>query len=134
VVLKARVEARLQGCGIRPTRQRLEIGMLLLAGPCHLSADQILAKLRDAGSPVSKATVYNTLNLFSRHGIVREVVLDPSRLVYDSTIEPHHHFYNADSGELIDIDPAELDIRRLPELPEGTVAERIELIIRLRND
>ncbi len=128
-----RVEARLRAANVKPTRQRIEIGAVLLAGPCHLSADQISARLRESGSSVSKATVYNTLKLFSRSGIIRAVALDPSRLVYDSTIEPHHHFFNADTGELTDIDPAEFDIGSLPELPAGTRAESIELIVRLRN-
>ena len=55
------------------------------------------------GSRVSKATVYNTLNLFCERGLLRTVDVDPSRQYYDSSIESHHHFYNVDTGELIDI-------------------------------
>lgn len=106
--------------------------MLLLAGPCHVSADQILSSLRQAGSRISKATVYNTLNVFSRAGIIREVAVDPSRLVYDSTTTSHHHFLNEDTGELLDIDPAEVELARLPRLPEGTEASSVEVIIRVR--
>lgn len=130
--LRARVVATLRKHGVNATAQRVEIGMVLLDRPCHYSADQLLRKLRDGGSRISKATVYNTLNLLSRHGIVHEVMVDPSRLVYDSTTAPHHHFYNADTGELIDIDPAEVRIPKLPALPKATRAESIELIIRLR--
>ena len=130
--LRASVEAKLRSAGVRLTPQRIEIGMLLLAGPCH-SADQILSQLRDAGRPVCKATIYNTLNLFSRRGIIREVAVNPSRLVYDSTTEFHHHFYNDDTGELTDIDPAELEIKKLPRLPRGTEAHGVELIVRLKN-
>jgi len=99
-----------------------------------MSADQILNDLRAAGSQVSKATVYNTLNLFSRKGIVREVAVDPKHLVYDSTIDVHHHFFNVDTGELIDIDSDALEIKGLPKLPEGTLAESVELIVRVRSD
>lgn len=106
--------------------------MIMLARPCHMSADQILQSLRDAGSPVSKATVYNTLNLFSRTGILREVAVDPARLVYDSTTSVHHHFYNEDTGELIDIDPGQVELSRLPRLPDGTRAASVELLIRVR--
>jgi len=131
--LSSQVKNALREADIKPTRQRLEIGMLLLAGPCHLSADQIFARLLESGCQVSKATVYNTLHLFSKRGIIRELALDPSRQVYDSTIKPHHHFYNVDSGELTDIDSSELDINKLPRLPAGTRAESIELIVRVRN-
>lgn len=129
---RQQVELTLQRHGVKPTPQRVEIGLLLLAQPCHLSAEQILAGLRAGGSAVSKATVYNTLNLFSRRGILKEVAVDPSRLMYDSTTGAHHHFYNVDTGELIDIDPADVQLTRLPPLPEGTTADSLELIIRVR--
>ena len=128
------VEQKLRTHGVKPTPQRIEIAMLLLTRPRHMSADQILNDLRAAGSQVSKATVYNTLNLFSRKGIVREVAVDPKHLVYDSTIDVHHHFFNVDTGELIDIDSDALEIKGLPKLPEGTLAESVELIVRVRSD
>jgi len=127
------ISQRLQSHGVKPTSQRLEIGRVILAGPCHLSAEQVIARLRESGSRVSKATVYNTLNLFCRQGIVREIAVDPSRLFYDSTTSPHHHFYNEDTGELIDIDADQLDIANMPRLPEGTVEQSRELVIRIRN-
>ncbi len=49
---------------ILPTPQRVEVAEIVLARPQHLSADQIIDRLRKLGSGVSKATVYNTLNLF----------------------------------------------------------------------
>jgi len=106
--------------------------MLLLAGPCHVSADQLLQSLRRSGSRISKATVYNTLKAFSRAGIIQEVAVDPSRLVYDSTTTRHHHFLDEDTGELTDINPAQVELPRLPPLPEGTHATSVELIIRVR--
>jgi len=129
---RADVEALLRARRVQPTPQRVEVGLLLLARPCHLSADQILQTLRRAGSRVSKATVYNTLKVFSRAGIVREVAVDPSRLVYDSTTTPHHHFLDEDSGELTDIDPADLALACLPALPEGVEATGVEVLIRVR--
>jgi Fur family iron response transcriptional regulator len=130
--LRERISRLLEDHGVKPTPQRLEIGEMILAEPCHLSAEQLIVRLRDAGSSVSKATVYNTLNLFSRRGILREVAVDPARLFYDSTTSSHHHFYNEDTGELIDIDQAGLAIERMPELPEGTQATSLELVIRIR--
>lgn len=131
--LGERIEATLRAHGVQPTPQRLEIGRLLLSEPRHMSADQVLAELRAAGSRVSKATVYNTLNLFCRCGIAREVVIDPTRLVYDSTTAPHHHFFNVDTGELTDIEPGELEMSRMPALPPGTKTEDVEIIVRVRN-
>ena len=132
MALRADVEATLRAHGVKPTPQRVEVGMLLLAGPCHVSADQLLQSLRRSGSRISKATVYNTLNVLSRAGIIREVAVHPSRLVYDSTTTGHHHFLNEDTGELVDIDPADVELRRLPRLPVGTQATSVEVIIRVR--
>lgn len=129
----ALVERKLREHGVKATARRIEIGALLLVAPCHMSADQILNRLRESGSKVSKATVYNTLHLFSRMGVVRELAVDPGHLVYDSTTAFHHHFFNSDSGELIDIEPDGLEIKGLPDLPPGTEAESVELIIRLRH-
>jgi len=131
--LKDEISRLLQQHGVKPTSQRLEIGRVILSQPCHLSAEQVISRLRAAGSGVSKATVYNTLNLFSRQGMLREIAVDPSRMVYDSTTSPHHHFYNEDTGELIDIDPAELQIGNMPGPPEGTVEQSRELVVRIRN-
>jgi len=98
-----------------------------------MSADQILQELRNKGSRLSKATVYNTLNLLSREGIVREIAVDPERMVYDSTPHPHHHFYNVDTGELTDIDTEQVEINGLPVLPDGTQQVDMELIVKVRN-
>jgi len=126
-------EQRLRDKGVRPTRQRLEIGALLTTSPRHMSADQILQELRDNGSRLSKATVYNTLNLLSREGIVREIAVDPERMMYDSTSHPHHHFYNVDTGELTDILEDDVAIQGLPDLPQGTEQIDMEVVIRVRN-
>jgi Fur family iron response transcriptional regulator len=119
--------------GIMPTPQRVEIAAILLERPQHLSAEHIIEKLKDAGSCVSKATVYNTLNLFSERGLVKEVMVDPVRKFYDSTTHPHHHFYNVDSGQLSDIPDEQVMFQGLPELPEGTERESIEVLIKVRD-
>ena len=118
--------------GILPTPQRLEVADVLLEKPQHMSADQIIERLREAGSGVSKATVYNTLNLFAARGVVREVMVDPVRKYYDSTTHPHHHFYNVDTGELRDIPDEQVRFSELPDLPEGTESESVEVLIRIR--
>lgn len=131
--LRAQVVRRLEASAIAVTPQRLEIGEVLFAKPQHVSAEQVLNAARAAGSKVSKATVYNTLNLFVSKGLAREVNVDPARLFYDSTTAPHHHFYNADTGELSDLPPEAIEFQRLPELPPGTVTDGIDIVIRLRN-
>ncbi len=129
---EASAATRLSVAGIQPTRQRLRIAQILFAEHQHLSADQVLERVNHIGKPVSKATVYNTLGLFAKRGILREVIVDPNRIFYDTNSTPHHHVYNIATGELSDI---ELDGElqgRIPDLPAGTELESVEVVIRVR--
>ena len=123
---------RLAGYGIRPTAQRVRIAALLLSAPQHLSAEQILAGLRGSGTRVSKATVYNTLNLFAEKGVIRQLSVDGARSWFDSNIEPHYHFHDVDTGALVDVPVPEVAFSRLPHPPPGMVLAGIDLVIRLR--
>jgi len=118
---------------VLPTSQRLEVAEALLNRPQHLSADQIIDKLHRSGSSVSKATVYNTLKLFSETGLVKEINVDATRRFYDSTTHAHHHFYHVDTGELTDIPADKISILDLPKLPPGTEQDGVEGLIRVRN-
>jgi Fur family iron response transcriptional regulator len=124
---------RLKKHGVLPTPQRLEIAAVLLSRPQHLSADQLLEALRAGASRVSKATVYNTLNLFAERGLVKEVTVDPSRKYYDSTTHAHHHFFHVETGMLSDIPADQIEVRGLPPLPAGTEQEGVEVLVRIRD-
>jgi len=125
-------ETRLKACGIRPTAQRTRIASVLLSAPQHLSAEQILATLRGSGARVSKATVYNTLNLFASRGLIRQLSVDGARAWFDSNIDPHYHFHDLSSGALIDVPVPDVEFSRLPVPPPGTEVAGIDLVIRLR--
>ncbi len=123
---------QLEQAGILPTRQRLDIARVMLGRLQHLSADQLLARVNANGGNVSKATVYNTLSLFARKGVVREVVVDPNRTFYDSNTDPHYHLYDEDRGALTDVYADCLRTDALPALPEGTELAGVDVIIRVR--
>lgn len=118
---------------INPTHQRIEIAYALFARGEHLSADQVLAIVNDRHSETSKATVYNTLNLFLEKKLVREVIVDPNKVFYDPNTEPHHHLYNVDTGELTDIDASRIEVSGLPQLPDGMVTDGVDIIVRVRS-
>ena len=123
----------LRGRGINPTHQRIEIAYAIFSRGEHLSADQILALVNDRAAETSKATVYNTLNLFLEKQLIREVIVDPSKVYYDPNTDPHHHFYNVDSGELTDIDARDIRVTGLPPLPHGMATEGVDIIVRIRS-
>lgn len=119
--------------GINPTHQRIEIAHALFSRGEHLSADQLLAIVNDRHFETSKATVYNTLNLFLEKKLIREVIVDPNKVFYDPNTEPHHHLYHVDTGELTDVDASRIQISGLPQLPDGMVTEGIDVIVRVRS-
>ena len=118
--------------GVMPSEQRLDVASVILAKPQHLSAEQIINGIRAIGSRVSKATVYNTLNLFCERGLLRTVDVDPTRQFYDSTIQPHHHFYNEDTGELTDIPLGAVALELQAALPQGTQLSAVDVVVRVR--
>jgi Fur family iron response transcriptional regulator len=122
----------LVGRGVLPTAQRVDIALVMLARPQHLSAEQIIAAIRAGGLRISKATVYNTLNLFRERGLVRTVDVDPTRQFYDSSTSAHHHFYNEDTGELTDIAPESVALAVQTALPAGTEQTGVDVVVRVR--
>jgi len=126
-------KAILEQAGIIPTKQRLDIARVILCRPQHLSAEQLLLLVNDKGSNVSKATVYNTLSLFARKGVLREVLVDPNRTFYDSNTDRHAHIYNEDTGTLTDTYNQCLLAEALPAAPSGTELVGVDVVIRVRN-
>jgi Fur family iron response transcriptional regulator len=122
----------LRGHGINPTHQRIEIGFALFENPQHPSADEILTLVNARNTETSKATVYNTLKLFVEKGMVRELIVDPSKVFYDPNMSAHHHFYDVATGELTDIPAEGVHVEGLPPLPAGAVTAGIDIIVRTR--
>lgn len=128
-----RIARKLHCHGIQPTAQRIDIAAIFFAGDMHLSADQVIARVGQAGRPVSKATVYNTLGLLAERGLLKQVIVDAAKVFYDSNTKPHFHFFNVDDGELTDVEAQHPLLESLPAPPAGTYSEGLDVIIRIRN-
>ena len=123
----------LKRCGLRPTRQRMALAKLLCdIGDCHFTADQLPGLAAAAGLRISLATVYNALHQFTNAGLVREIVVDAGCSYFDTNISDHHHFFFEDRRELQDIDGGDVVVSTIPEPPEGTSVERVDVVIRVR--
>ena len=131
-IARVDIAEHLRQHGISPTHQRIEIAHALFSRCEHMSADQIMAVVNPRHSETSKATVYNTLRLFLEKKLIREVIVDPSKVFYDPNTSPHHHFYDMVSGELTDIPADNLMIAGLPTPPVGMQADSIDVIVRIR--
>jgi len=127
------IRGKLIAAGVRPTRQRLELGRLIFEpGDRHFTAETLYNEARGMRFPPSLGTVYNTLNEFARAGLLREIAIYDAKLWYDTKIGPHFHFYWEDTDELRDI-PEELLPRLDIPAPEGARVEAIDVIVRLKS-
>ncbi len=131
---RAEVVSMIRDAGITPTHQRIKIGEVLFTCKQHLSAEQVLVAVNQDDGEVSKATVYNTLGVFAQHGLIREVIVDPSKVFYDSNLSKHHHLYYSDTGELEDIEDESVEISKLPNLPSELQIEDVDVIIRVHRN
>jgi Fur family iron response transcriptional regulator len=126
------IAERLRAVGIPVTLQRLAIGQVLLAEPVHLTADQVLARVRCIMPEISRATVYNTLKLFSEKGLLRELVVEPDRIVFDSNTAPHYHLYDVETGAVTDVPASDIEVIGAANLPAGFELETVDVILRVR--
>ena len=77
---------------ITPSHQRVMILKYLVENQCHPSVDQIFNALRDSIPTLSKATVYNTLNLFIEAKLVRILAIEENETRFDIVMQNHGHF------------------------------------------
>ena len=127
------VRNHLSKAGIYPTFQRQALAGILFDRHQHLTADQVYERARREGIKVSRATVYNTLNLFVDKGLLREIFVNASHTFYDSNVHPHFHFYNIDDGRLTDMEGRVADDLIMQNLPQGTVLDGVDVVVRVRN-
>jgi Fur family iron response transcriptional regulator len=124
---------RLRTAGLRPTRQRVALAELLFAAEDrHVTAETLYVEARAKGIPMVLATVYNTLNQFSRAGLLRQVQVTPERCYFDTNVSDHHHFFIEADGVLVDIPARGISVSGLPEAPDGTTVERVDVVVRLQ--
>ncbi len=127
------LRAKLKESGLRPTRQRMALGLLLFSkGDRHLTAEKLYEEAQDLRVPVSLATVYNGLHVFTEAGLLREVAVDGSKVYYDTNVSNHHHFLVQGSNVLIDIPALAIDKSVVPQPPEGMEIAGIDVVVRLR--
>ncbi len=127
------LEDMLRIAGLRPTRQRVAIARLLLDGRHrHVSAESLSAEIRDSGTQMAEGTVYNTLNQFTDVGLLRRVTVHNEYSLFDTNVEHHHHFYDADGDCLIDIPAEHVVLDALPDAPDGHEIHSVDVTINIR--
>jgi Fur family iron response transcriptional regulator len=109
--------------GIQPTAQRVAVAEYVLRTAEHPSADKVWAVVRENVPAISRATVYNTLNLFVEKGLLRELHLAPDSVLFDPNTERHHHFIDEATGQIYDIPWDQVEVSSNRPLPGFEVTD-----------
>ena len=127
---------KLRNSGLRPTKQRLQICEVLFntERTFHFTINDLQRKIKDKiDNKISLATIYNTVHAFKKAGHLSEVDVRGKKTYFDTNITNHHHFYDSETSELIDIDSSEVVIQKIPKAPNGKKIKNVEVFINLKN-
>ena len=128
---------RLRSSGLRPTKQRLTICKVLFdkKDTFHFTIDNLKKKIeKNSKSKISLATVYNTVHAFKNNGYLKEISLQGNKTFFDTNSASHHHFYDQDTGDLIDIKNEDISISKLPSAPKGKKINDVEVTVSIANN
>ncbi len=125
------VIARLRESGIQPSAQRVAVAEYVLETKDHPSADQVWERVRGRMPVLSRATVYNTLNLFVEKGLLRQLVLAEGKVVFDPNVDAHHHFIDEQSGAIHDVPWEALEVKHVEKL-RGYDVDEYQVVLRGR--
>src|SRR5689334_15178662 len=125
------MQHKLRSKGVRPSAHRLAVAEYVLTTAEHPSAEQVLERVRARFPLLSRATVYNTLNLFVEKGLLRELVLSEGRVVFDPKLSPHHHFIDDETQNIVDIPWDALQVKHVDAL-RGFDVREYQVVLRGR--
>ena len=133
---KIDILSKLRSSGLRPTKQRVEIAKFLFERDktFHFTVESLNKLLLKKNSfKFALATIYNTVHAFKDAGHLSEVEVRGNKTYFDTNVSNHHHFYDSESSELIDIDASEIVIQKIPKAPNGKKIKNVEVFINLKN-
>ncbi|HOF87039.1 MAG TPA: Fur family transcriptional regulator [Armatimonadota bacterium] len=96
-------QSALQRAGVRLTPQRLMIVDVLVGNRTHPTIEQIYATARQRYPTLSLATVYHTVDLLAKHGLILELRGSKDGLRCDPDTAPHAHAYCTECNAVYDI-------------------------------
>ena len=128
---------RLRSSGLRPTKQRVAICKILFdrKETFHFTIDKLKKRIeKNIKSKISLATIYNTVHAFKNNGYLKEISLQGNKTFFDTNSKNHHHFYDKDTGDLIDIKNEDIVLSKLPSVPKGKKIKEIEVTVSFANN
>ena len=128
---------KLREARLRPTKQRVKICELLFLREktFHFTINDLVKKIsNEMNEKISLATVYNTVHAFEKKGYVKEITINSDKTYYDTNTSVHHHFYDEENHELIDLDENDINSINLKKNIPGKKIKSVEVLIRVASD
>mgnify|MGYP001165076549 CR=1 FL=1 len=127
---------RLRASGLRPTKQRIALCKILFdrKETFHFTIEK-LKKIIDKGNKkkISLATLYNTVHAFKEKGYLKEIPLKGNKNFFDTNTKHHHHFYDENMSQLVDIEDKNISINYLPKTPIGKKIKSLEVLVKIED-
>ena len=128
---------KLRSSGLRPTKQRIKICNLLFdrKNTFHFTINYLNNILKDKyAEKISLATVYNTVNAFKKKGHLKEILISSDKSYYDTNVSNHHHFFDENKRELIDLDDKDVGKINIKKALPGKKINSIEVLVKIANN
>ena len=128
---------KLRSSGLRPTKQRIEICKLLFdrKDTFHFTINDLNNELRNISTEtISLATIYNTINAFKDKGYLKEISINSDKCFFDTNVSMHHHFFDENKKELIDLDDKYVGKIKINKNLPGKKIKSIEVLVKIGNN
>ena len=128
---------KLRESGLRPTKQRLKICEVLFSTTktFHFTINDLTKIIEEKLSEkISLATVYNTVHAFKKKGYLKEISINSDKTYFDTNISNHHHFFDENTNELIDLKAEEVGNIKIKKNIPGKKIKSIEVLVKIANN
>ena len=127
---------KLRSSGLRPTKQRIKICEILFntQKTFHFTINDLVEKIsKSANDKISLATVYNTVHAFKKKGYLKEIPINSDQSYFDTNTSHHHHFYDENQKDLIDIDDADIEPVKINTKIPGKKIKSVEVLVKVED-
>ena len=132
-----KIAKKLRSSGLRPTKQRIQIAEFLFERKktIHFTVEKLdkLINKKNKNAKISLATFYNTVHSFKKFGHLKEILTSNNKSYFDTNTSSHHHFFDTDQNQLIDINAKKIKLKKIPNPPAGKKIEDIDVVINIKN-
>ncbi len=127
---------KLRSSGLRPTKQRIQVCKILFDRDTtfHFTINDLRRIIKNKlKEKISLATIYNTVHTFKKSGYLKEILLNSDKSYFDTNVSHHHHFFDENTNELIDLKDEEIENIKIKKSIPGKKIKSVEVLIKIAN-